>query len=229
MCAAAFSRPGQRALRRLSQLALGTVALAVVLWLGVAVAAHSARDPAGTPVYTVAALRAHLQHEPAVWRQRTVRVHAVAMRCQAWLAGPGSPCLDQQPALIDSGDAAMAVLPLTTELAPSALAWLRGLPIVGRFAPPPRAPVGHTNRLCTTDPRDTLRHRQPAALPPGDAPGCRAMRRHQALPQPGVVGRWVAQMVAAAPPEIAYQVAATQPLGRRTGPVPHTSMQHVHY
>jgi len=139
MHATALARPSQRSLRRLSLLALSTITVVVTLWLGAIVATRSIWGDTPGPIYTVAVLQAHLDHKPAAWLGRTLRIHAVAVRCLAWLAGPRSPCIDQQPALVDANDATMAALPLAAQPPPPVLAWLRSLPIIGRFAPPPHA------------------------------------------------------------------------------------------
>jgi hypothetical protein len=114
------------------------VALVTMIGLGVAAAMQSVDDSAGIPVYTVATLRMRLQQNPETLLRRTVRVHAVAVQCLTWLTGPVA-CFDWQPALVDAGDTTMSTLSLAAGPAPPALAWLRGLPLIGRFAPQPRA------------------------------------------------------------------------------------------
>jgi len=85
-----FARPSQRSNRRLSLLALGMITVVVALWPGTTVATRSLWGVTPGPVYTVAALQAHLDREPAAWLGRTLRTHAVAVRCLTWLAGPST-------------------------------------------------------------------------------------------------------------------------------------------
>jgi hypothetical protein len=83
-------------------------------------------------------LRRHLQQEPMIWLRRTVHMRAVAVQqCQVWLVGPGTPCLNQEPVLIDANNPTLsASLPLAVAPPPPLLARLRGLPIIGRIVPP---------------------------------------------------------------------------------------------
>ena len=123
-------------------LAVLVPAVAGLLWLGIARATTSQATHQPERIYPLGVVWARLQHEPAPWLHRTLRVRAVAVQCAATVAGPGSPCIDQRPALIDAGSnpesGLLALLPAPT---PRPLAWLRALPMIGRFAPGPPAPA----------------------------------------------------------------------------------------
>jgi hypothetical protein len=112
----------------------------LLLALGVLAIAQVAGRTASGPVYTVAALRAQLAHDPDAWVGRTLQVRALASVCTAWLWAPhASPCLNWAPALTDPADGAEA-LPLVIGAAPPLLAFLRRLPLIGPGAPAPQEP-----------------------------------------------------------------------------------------
>jgi hypothetical protein len=114
-----------------------TVAL---LALGALVLVQAAGPQTGGPVYTVAALRAHLAQEPQAWVDRPLRVRALAGACTAWLEMPHEgPCLHWQPELMDPQDEG-EVLPLVSGPIPPPVAFLRRLPLIGDIAPGPQFP-----------------------------------------------------------------------------------------
>ena len=90
--------------------------------------------PPNGPVYTVAALRAHLMQDPDAWLDRVVRIRARASACEA------SPCLNWQPALNDPSapDTAQALPLLPGQGEPLLSAW-RHLPLIGSLLPAPQA------------------------------------------------------------------------------------------
>jgi hypothetical protein len=87
------------------------------------------------PVYSQAALQAHIAGEPEAWADRTVRVRAVPLRCVVLMAGPGTPCLAPDPSLVDVGAADSAPLPLVPATPSSSLLFLHRLPLLGRLVP----------------------------------------------------------------------------------------------
>jgi hypothetical protein len=105
------------------------------------VAISLARLPAaGTdgPVYTVAALQERLARQPSAWIDRTARVHAVAEPCTVTADGPGAPCVERHPALVDMGKSD-AALPLLVAQGPRypLLALARRIPLLRRLMPAP--------------------------------------------------------------------------------------------
>jgi hypothetical protein len=131
------------AVRRLG-LALPLVAgiVLLLLVLGTVAILQVADQTGGGPVYTVAALRAHLAHDPAAWLDRPLRVRAMASVCPAWdEAAHGSPCQTWVPALSDPSvtDGAEA-LPVVATPASPLVAFLRRLPLIGSVLPAPQQP-----------------------------------------------------------------------------------------
>jgi hypothetical protein len=131
------------ALRRLG-LALPLVAGIALLFLVLgSVAILQVADRTGDgPVYTVAALRAHLAHDPAAWLDRPLRVRAMASVCTAWNAATHvRPCQTWGPTLTDPGGAYGAeALPVVAAPAPPLVSFLRRLPLIGSVAPAPQQP-----------------------------------------------------------------------------------------
>ena len=118
---------------------------AVLLVLGVIAFAHVSGRTAAGPVYTVAALRAHLEEDQATWVDRPLRVRAIARACAAYLRSvPSGPCQNWLPVLTDPA-AADGTEPLPLPLAhgpvPPLVALLRRLPFVGQVAPAPQRPL----------------------------------------------------------------------------------------
>ena len=111
-------------------------------WLIASLVGTTAPSEASRPLYTLAAVRRHLHAGPTGWIGRSVEVRAVATLCATWLSGEGSPCLDQQPRLIDPGGDG-STLSLSVADAPAAplLSALRRLPLVGPLAPSPQPPL----------------------------------------------------------------------------------------
>lgn len=118
----------------MSPLPLGLLIVAAALCCGLVVTEQMAWHAGRTPVLSLATLQSDLQHNPAAWLGRRVRVHAVAVQCQGWLVDPAS-CFQWQPALVDARDAAAPALPLVADPAPSAPPWLRSLPIIAGLWP----------------------------------------------------------------------------------------------
>jgi hypothetical protein len=115
------------------------VLLGLALVTGLAVAASSHRVQAG-PVYSVAAVRAHLDRDPRTWVGRVVLVRALAEPCPWWgaLSRPRH-CAGQQLVLVGTpAEPPAPPLPLVP-LAPRPLrSFVRGLPILGDVLPRPR-------------------------------------------------------------------------------------------
>jgi len=113
------------------------VALAFAVVLGVM---HRADGPASGPVYTVAAITALLGDHPAASINRTVQVRARPAACLLGMEGPGTPCSERQPVLVDATPGLpTAALSLVRGHATPLLALLRRLPQVGRLVPAPHA------------------------------------------------------------------------------------------
>lgn len=123
--------------------ALAAGMIIALLAVGILAMVQVARWSAGGPVYTVAALRAHLARDPDAWVDRPLRVRAVAGICTVWTAWPGvgraGPCMNWQPSLIDPHDDVEA-LPLASGPVPPLIAFLRRLPLPGYTAPAPQQP-----------------------------------------------------------------------------------------
>jgi hypothetical protein len=156
----AHGAPGASMLRggRTSRRARGMVtAVAALALAGSALAwwAHTGSYPR-EPVYTVAALRAHLERNPHAWLQRTVRVHAIPVLrwCFVWTT-PGPNCQLWEPALVSTGPNTGLPLPLTWGSTPRELTFLRHVPLLGALVSPPQtilwaAPSIYRVRLQTT-------------------------------------------------------------------------------
>ena len=116
---------------------LGLCLAALLPWLGGRLAATgSAREP----VYSMAALAAHLDRDPAAWLHRTLRVHALlGGKCVALSGLYTQVCSSWEMALTDpAGGQDVAPLPLTWGDAPPLMAVLRRLPLLGRLVPRPQ-------------------------------------------------------------------------------------------
>jgi hypothetical protein len=99
------------------------------------------RPSASGPVYTVAALQAHLAQEPAAWLNRTIRVQAVvyADGCATWSGDTLPTCLEWQALLFNaSADASVHPLALARGPVPSLLAVLRRVPFLHWGTPAPQ-------------------------------------------------------------------------------------------
>jgi hypothetical protein len=127
-----FRNPRLAASRLVVLLALGLGACTYAWWARTGSAQ-------GEPVYTVAALRENLEHDPSAWLHRTVRVRAIpALRwCLVWTT-PSPSCQLWEPALLSTGTGATAPLPLAWGSAPPLLAFLRRTPLLDEVAPPPQ-------------------------------------------------------------------------------------------
>jgi hypothetical protein len=135
-----YHHPAVRRLGLALPLVAGIALLLLVLGSGAILQVTDQR--AGGPLYTVAALRAHLAHDPAAWLDRPLRVQAVASVCTTWdEAAHGRPCLTWGPALTDPGvtDGAGA-LPVVAAPAPPLVSFLRRLPLIGSVLPAPQQP-----------------------------------------------------------------------------------------
>lgn len=114
------------------------------LTLGYAAAALRATDR--PPVYTIASLRAHLDHDSPTWMDRTVLVRGILEGCP--YVRPG-PCASWRPRLVDravgTGSATGLPVQLLAQRAnPLAMA-LRRLPLLrDRVAAPHALPWGVT-------------------------------------------------------------------------------------
>ena len=112
----------------------------VLLWvLSALEAARSAGQRSGGPVYTVAALRAHLAEHPEAWVDRPLRVRALADICSDWYvwAAGVTICIATQPVLADlDGDG--QPLPLAWGSAPPLAEVLRRLPLLKAVMPAPQ-------------------------------------------------------------------------------------------
>jgi hypothetical protein len=98
------------------------------------------RPPDQGPAYSVAALRTHLERDPQAWVNRTVRVRASAEPCLLRMDGPGSPCHEWHPVLVDAGPGQEAnALPLVLGRASPLLTLLRRLPLAGQLVLPAQA------------------------------------------------------------------------------------------
>ena len=115
-----------------------TSLLAALIWL---VTNRPQALPAAR-VYPLGTLWTQMQRDPARWIGRTVRVRALAVQCTATLSGPGSPCLDQRPALLEPApSSSSALLPLAPAPEPGSPTWLRGLPVLGLLLSGPPKPA----------------------------------------------------------------------------------------
>jgi hypothetical protein len=114
----------------------------LLLVLGTVAILQVADQTGGGPVYTVAALRTHLAHDPAAWLDRPLRVRAIASGCTAWdKAAHVRSCLTWGPALTDPGGAYGAeALPVVAAPAPPLVSFFRRLPLIGEVAPAPQQP-----------------------------------------------------------------------------------------
>jgi hypothetical protein len=118
--------------------ALGLIGVALLV-LVISIS-HSLATNTGGPIYMVAALDAQLADHPAAWINRTLRVRARAEACLLGMDGPGAPCIEQHPVLVDAGlGQPSAALPLRRAHASPLLALLRRLPQVDRLVPAPQA------------------------------------------------------------------------------------------
>jgi hypothetical protein len=122
----------------LSRLALSLSIPTLMLLLAAISLARSPAAGTGGPVYTVAALQERLARQPSAWIDRTVRVHAVAEPCTVTADGPGAPCVERHPALVDVGKSD-AALPLLAGQGPryALLALARRIPLLRRLMPAP--------------------------------------------------------------------------------------------
>ncbi|HWE64278.1 MAG TPA: hypothetical protein VHB98_21410 [Chloroflexota bacterium] len=130
-----FHRPGLAFLPLLGMILL-------LLVLGAMMLAQVTSRMRGGPIYTVAALRAHLAQDPAAWMDRPLRVRAIAAICRAWLSlAHASPCVNWQLALTDPGaDDGAEALPLASGPVPPLVELLRRLPLIRIVAPAPQQP-----------------------------------------------------------------------------------------
>jgi len=139
----ATSVSSRHAAARTASVVCGGAGLAIGLcWLIASLVSTTAPPAASRPLYTLATVRRHLHAGPAGWIGRSVEVRAVATLCATWLSGEGSPCLDQQPRLIDPSDQGSALsLSVADASAAPLLSALRRLPLVGPLMPSPQPPL----------------------------------------------------------------------------------------
>jgi hypothetical protein len=87
-------------------------------------------------VYTVTQVQARLAEDPRAWADRQVRVRATAGGCIPWAAPKGSPCIDEQPALLEMGSTGMmAALPLVCGPRPLLFGFVPHLTWLGSLQP----------------------------------------------------------------------------------------------
>ena len=124
------------ALPRPSAFLLAATVLAIVT-IGMVGAMRGARHG---PVYAVATLRVQLERDPRAWAGRMAWVRAIAEVCRLPMDGPGSPCRERQPVLVDDlAGSEIGVLPLEGVRVSSLWSALGRLPLIGRLVPPPPA------------------------------------------------------------------------------------------
>jgi hypothetical protein len=118
---------------RFVRLRIGRLVGILVIGAGCTLAAVRLADQG--PVYSVAVVRAHLEHNPRAWVGRVVRVQGVVatLGCQIWPSPEGTVCLAWGQGL--ASPRGTAILPLTEEAPNRLLTLLRGVPVLGALVP----------------------------------------------------------------------------------------------
>jgi hypothetical protein len=120
---------------------------AIVVATGCALASVHLADQG--PVYSVAAVRSHLEQDPWAWVGRTVQVRGLFVfgACDAWLDYYTGVCVSWQGLVDPDPSVGSPVLPLTLGDPPRLLAALRRLAFLGDLMPAPQ--VLHPGTLAT--------------------------------------------------------------------------------
>jgi hypothetical protein len=141
--------PARHALLRAVLPLLAAVLLLGALQHGMPSVLHGVRSLAACgPIYTVAVLRGHLEHDPHGWVGRPLWVQGLAVRSvRLHMPDVGSVVL-AQPHLLDPVTLAVS-LPLVRASAAPLWAQLRQLPLLDGLLPPPqRVQWGTLARYC---------------------------------------------------------------------------------